>query len=130
MRQASKNIVKRLSARRRHQWKYVSPRRRRFGLFVLALLLGLFYGGWYVTNDSFIRRKTESELEEQMATDVDVESAEFDIQEGIRLFGVRLWDIDPVEGNPFLLLYAEEVVLKFSNSLESKETWALWSWAC
>ncbi len=91
-------------------WKYVSPKRRRIGLFVLALLLTFLYAGWYFTNDAFIRQAAKSALEGLTSGDVEIHKAEFSLFEGIRLEGVEVRLRDDKSPQPFF--YASKVVLK------------------
>ncbi|RKY25803.1 MAG: hypothetical protein DRP83_05670 [Planctomycetota bacterium] len=105
-----RQLSARLPQRRRRMWKYVSPERRRRGLFVLALLLTLLYAGWFFTNDNFIRREAIKALEKLTAGDVDVHSAEFSLFEGISLYKVQVRLRDSSSPRPFFS--ARRVVLK------------------
>lgn len=89
-------------------WKYVSPRRRRVGLLLLALLVTLLYAGWYFTRSSHIRREAKRTLENLTGADVDVDEATFSVFEGIRLFNVRV----RIRGEEEHFFTAEELVLK------------------
>lgn len=94
--------------RRRRMWKYVSPRRRRVGLLLLAVLMSLLYAGWYFTRSGSIRRQAKYALEDLTGADVDVDDASFSLFEGIRLFRVRV----RIRGENEPFFTAEEVVLK------------------
>ena len=56
-------IMSRRSPSRRRNWKYISPRRQGRGVAMLAILLGMMYGYWYLTNDRQIRTQAEKYLE-------------------------------------------------------------------
>lgn len=106
-----KNILRAIMPhRRRRMWKYVSAQRRRNGLVLLAVLVTLVYVGWYLTNDSRIRREARDALESLTTADVDIERAQFSLFEGIRLHGVkvRIRQSD----SPEHFFTAREVVLK------------------
>ncbi len=89
-------------------WKYVSPRRRRVGLFLLAVLVMMMYAGWFFTRSSHIRREAKRTLEALTGADVDVDEASFSVFEGIRLYNVRV----RIRGESFPFFTAEEVMLK------------------
>jgi hypothetical protein len=106
------NLLTHLPSRhRRRQWKYVSPRRRVLGLSMLALILLLLYAGWYLTHDSRIRREAKLALEGLTGADVDVDTADFSVFEGVRLRGVRVRIRD--DASPFHFFTAREVVLRY-----------------
>ncbi|MCK5114519.1 MAG: hypothetical protein KAR11_07145, partial [Phycisphaerae bacterium] len=96
--------------RRKRMWKYVSPKRQRFGLVVLAILISLVYAEWYFTNDIRIRREAEKALEKLIAADVEIEHASFSFFEGVRLRGVKVRIIG--DDSPYNFLTARRVVLK------------------
>ncbi|MBN1942328.1 MAG: hypothetical protein JW849_03440 [Phycisphaerae bacterium] len=108
MKRIARAILAHPPRRRRRMWKYVSPRRRRVGLLLLALLLALVYAGWYFTRSSHIRREAKRALEALTGADVDVDDASFRLFEGIRLFHVRVRMRDDDEH----FFTAEEVLLK------------------
>jgi len=60
------------------------------GVVVLALLIGLVYGYWYLTNDRRIRAEAQQYLHELTGAEVRVDRARFSLFGGIRLHGVRL----------------------------------------
>ncbi len=91
-----------LPQRRRRFWRYVSPRRRGIGLALLAILLGLFYGYWYLTNDGRIRRMAEQFLRDSTGGVVSVQSAEFHLFSGVELRGVRIYTPDGSSSMPGL----------------------------
>jgi len=83
-------LRRRLPGRRRREWRFVSGRRRRFGL-VLFVLLALLAGGyWYLTNDARIQRQARQYLQRLTGARVQVDSARFSLFGGIRLRNLRL----------------------------------------
>lgn len=94
MRNLLARLRQHLPQRRRRFWRYVSPRRQGVGLAVLLVLLGLFYGYWYLTNDARIRRMAEDFLRDSTGGVVSVESAQFHLFGGIELRGVRIYTPD------------------------------------
>jgi hypothetical protein len=106
-----KNILQAfLPHRRRRMWKYVSAQRRRNGLILLAALVAMVYVGWFLTNDSRIRREARDTLESLTTADVDIERAQFSLFEGIRLHGVKVRIRE--SNSPEHFFTAREVVLK------------------
>jgi hypothetical protein len=95
-------IRQHLPQRRRRFWRYVSPRRQGIGLALLAILLGLFYGYWYLTNDGRIRRMAEKFLRDSTGGVVSVQSAEFHLFSGVELRGVRIYTPDGSSSMPGL----------------------------
>lgn len=95
---------------RRRKWRYVSTRRRRVGLFALAALLLLFYGGRYFTRGEYVRQQAMAALEELTGGDVEIESASFRVFGGIRLHGVKIRPRGDTSPYPFFS--AEEVMLR------------------
>ena len=96
--------------RRRRFWRYVSPRRRGVGVTVLALLMLLVYGYWYLTNDGRIRDLARGYLAEFTGGKVDIKKAHFSLFGGVELARVSV-DIpdDRSEGHFFA---ARTVILK------------------
>jgi len=102
--------MQQLPKRRRRMWKYVSPKRQKFGLIVLAILISLVYAEWYFTNDVRIRRQAEKALEGLIAADVEIDHASFSLFEGVHLKGVRVRIIG--DDSPYNFVTARRVVLK------------------
>ena len=48
-----------LPRRRRRFWRYVSPSRRGAGVVILAMLISLAYGYWYMTNDRRVAKQAQ-----------------------------------------------------------------------
>ncbi|HAU36304.1 MAG TPA: hypothetical protein DCX07_01120 [Phycisphaerales bacterium] len=80
-----------LPRRQKRFWRYVSPQRHGAGALVLALLLLLFYGYWYLTNDRRIRREAQKYLSDLTGAKVKIDSARFSLFGGIRLGGVKVF---------------------------------------
>jgi len=80
------------------------------GVVVLALLIGLVYGYWYLTNDRRIRAEAQQYLHELTGAEVRVDRARFSLFGGIRLHGVRLVAPGDAASEPFL--QARQVVLR------------------
>ena len=76
---------------RRRSWHYVSGRRHRRALGVLAAIVLAAYGWWYFTNDNRVRREAEGYLRRLTGASVRIQAASFSAGEGIRLKGVRLF---------------------------------------
>ena len=110
MRQLAQKIMQQFPKRRRRMWKYVSPKRQKFGLVVLAILISLVYAEWYFTNDIRIRNEAEKALERLIAADVEIDHASFSIFEGVHLRGVRVRIIG--DDSPYNFVTARRVVLK------------------
>jgi len=83
-------LRRRLPGRRRREWRFVSGRRRRFGLVLFVLLAMLAGGYWYLTNDARIQRQVKQYLERLTGARVQVDSARFSLFGGIRLRNLRL----------------------------------------
>ncbi len=96
--------------RRRRFWRYVSPRRRGLGVIVLALLVTLVYGYWYLTNNERVRHQAESYLRRVTGVHVTVHDAKFRLFGGIVLKGVRLYVPGDSPDQPFLV--APRIVLR------------------
>jgi hypothetical protein len=78
-----------LPRRRRRSWRYVSPRRRGVGLVLLAIVLALFYGYWYMTNEARIRRLAEQALRDfSNGAAVSIDSARYGMFSPVQLQGV------------------------------------------
>jgi hypothetical protein len=60
------------------------------GLSVLATLAILLGAAWYMTNDTRVRDKAKEALEALTGAEVDIDHAQFDLFEGVRLRGVRM----------------------------------------
>lgn len=77
---------------------------------MLALLLALIYGYWYLTNDQRIRREAERYLSDMTGARVRIRHAEFRLFGGIELHGVRVRLPGDRQAPP--LLRADNVVLR------------------
>jgi hypothetical protein len=77
--------------RRRRFWRYVSPRRHGVGVTTLALVLGLIYVYWYLTNEGRIRRQAEQYLRDLTRGIVKIESASFSLFGNVELRGVSVY---------------------------------------
>jgi len=102
-------ILEHLPRRRRRFWRYVSPQRRGVAWVVLALLLTVLYGYWYLTNDARIAAQAEQYLSKITGCDVQIRGATFRLFGGIELDGVRVRIPDDHSPDPFF--QARQVVL-------------------
>lgn len=111
--------------RRRRFWRYVSPGRQGAGMIILALVLMLTYGYWYLTNDNRIRRQAEQYIQQLTGGKVKIHRASFRFFEGIELSRVRLYLPKGDSPDPFFT--AREVILRhrpwslFRGQLEPTE---------
>ncbi len=103
-------LTKYLPGRRRRHWRYVSGQRRRFGLAIFAVLVVLLYSGWWLTNDTRIKRRAEAYLREVTGQKVSIRHASFGFHDGIKLEGVRITAVQA--GREEELFEAEEVWLR------------------
>jgi hypothetical protein len=78
-------------------------------LIVLALILGVSYAYWSMTNDASVRRQTERYLHDLTGGKVHVEEAKFSLFGGIELRGVSIRI--PGDDSPEPFLYARMIVL-------------------
>jgi hypothetical protein len=89
-----------LPRRRRRSWRYVSPRRRGVGLIVLAIVVALFYGYWYLTNEARIRRLAEQALRDfSNGAAVSIQSAKYGMFSPVKLEGVVIRAQDAPEND-------------------------------
>ncbi len=80
-----------LPRRRRRSWRYVSPRRRGVGLIILAMIVAMFYGYWYLTNEARIRRLAEKALRDfSNGASVSIQSARYGVFSPVKLEGVTI----------------------------------------
>ncbi len=96
--------------RRRRLWRYVSPRRRRLGLVLLAVFIACTYAYWSLTNDQRIARQARRYLQLLTGGRVEIASVDFSLTEGLDLRGVRLFVPGDTSGEPFLR--AKTVILR------------------
>ncbi|MDY6914531.1 MAG: AsmA-like C-terminal region-containing protein [Planctomycetota bacterium] len=83
-----KALLELLPRRRRRFWRYISPQRRGVGLGMLALLVVLVYGYWYLTNDRRIRDQAEGYLRNLTGGQVRIRKVDFSLFGGIELTDV------------------------------------------
>jgi len=102
-------ILEHLPRRRRRFWRYVSPQRRGVAWLVLALLLTVLYGYWYLTNDARIAAQAERYLHKITGCDVTIRSATFRLFGGIELDDVRVRIPGDESAEPFF--QARQVLL-------------------
>jgi len=101
---------RRIPRRRRRFWRYVSPHRKGAGVICLALLLGMVYGYWYLTNDGRVRAQAEQFLEQLTGGEVRIYDAKFSLFGDIELRNVRIFA--PGQGTASPLFEAPRVVLR------------------
>ena len=85
------SILGHIPRRRKRFWRYVSPQRRGVGLGLLALVVTVAYGYWYLTNDDRVRRMARDYLAEVTGWRAEVDRAHFTLFSGIELQGVRVY---------------------------------------
>ena len=76
-------------------------------LATLAILVG---AAWYMTNDTRVRSKAKEALEALTGAEVDIDHAQFDLFEGVRLRGVRMRI--PGDDSPRHFFTARELILR------------------
>lgn len=116
IRKLSRNVKiwRRLPARPRRYWRYVSPRRRGLSLVLLALLVAGIYCFWYFTNDRRIRSQAEDYLQAATGCRVKISKASFSLFRGVELRNVRVVR-PPVANKPKAppVFQAQRVLLKY-----------------
>jgi len=95
--------------RRRRRWRYVSGRRRRRGVALMALIILAVFGWWHFTNDARIKAKAVAYLERLTGARVRIQDASFTVFEGIKLRGVRVFY--EIGGHVEDIVHAREVRL-------------------
>lgn len=104
-------IREHLPRRRRRFWRYVSPHRRGAGLLLLALLVTLVYGYWYMTYPGRVRELAQSYLSQLVGGTARVDKAVFRVFGGIELDGVRVYLPGDDQGAAKPVFEAKQVVL-------------------
>ena len=100
-------IMAHFPRRRRRFWRFVSPRRRGAGVLLVALLVTVVYGYWYLTNDGRVRQMARDYLSRLAGGRAEVDSARFSLFGGIEMHGVRIY----LPGGEVPLLEAPLVVM-------------------
>lgn len=104
------DILSRRPLRRRRFWRFVSPHRHGAGLAVLAILLALFYGYWYLTNDRRVRREATEYLARLTGGEVLIGDVKFSIFGPIEMQDVRVHVPGDDSPNPFIAAKAVRLV--------------------
>ncbi|MFP4105947.1 MAG: hypothetical protein ACLFVU_07615 [Phycisphaerae bacterium] len=99
-----------LPSRRRRRWRYVSPGRKGIGLIVFALVVGLIYGYWHLTNPQRVRRQAREVLRKATGGDVSIGHASFSLFQGVELQNVKIYEPGKPDKAPFL--DARKIVLR------------------
>ena len=110
MRRLAQALVGLFPRRRRRLWRYVSPRRRGAGVFLLALLLTATYAYWILTNDGRIRREAQRYLAALTGCRVKIGEARFSFFGPVKLERVRVYMHGALSNHPFF--QAETVMLR------------------